>query len=96
MYLVQFFIPVFGQQGNRFSRCQYEQVERELVNRFEGYTAYSCSPDDRSQLQVDELIIYEVITDRQDRPWWTDYRHSLEQRFQQKQILIRSLVIDVF
>ena len=101
MYLLEIFLPLFDQQHRRFAHGMYERVERELVERFQGFTAYSRPSasglwkEDRSELQSDELVIYEVMTDNDDWSWWKRYRRSLEERFDQDQILIRSQTVTV-
>jgi hypothetical protein len=29
----------------------------------------------------DDIVIYEVMADSLDRPWWANYRQGLERRF---------------
>jgi len=97
MHLLQIFLPLFDRNGKHFLRDHYKMTEGELVKRFKGFTAYSRSPasglwkDDQANIQA----VYEVITDQLDRLWWQEYRRSLEEHFQQDQILIRSQNIDV-
>jgi hypothetical protein len=41
----------------------------------------------------DDIIVFEVMTDTLDRPWWEAYRQHLEQSFSQDEIVIRAVAI---
>ena len=36
------------------------------------------------------MVILEVMVRRTDRQWWNNYRHKLERRFKQKELVVRS------
>lgn len=38
----------------------------------------------------DDVIVYEVIAERVERAWWSGYRKTLEQRFAQRALVVRS------
>jgi hypothetical protein len=42
----------------------------------------------------DEMVMVEVMVDALDRPWWRGYRHELEQRFRQSELVVRALACD--
>ena len=42
----------------------------------------------------DDIIIYEVMSERLDPGWWSTYRRTLEARFRQDEIVIRSLPME--
>jgi hypothetical protein len=96
MYLIQVFLPLRDKSGQRFPREHYESIERKLIATFTGFTAYPRAPasglwkDDDEELERDELVIYEVMTEQQDKPWWKSFREDLERLFQQDKILVRS------
>ena len=82
--LVQFLLPVYD-----------ERVARELTDRFGGLTAYARSParglwEDDGTVKRDDIIVYEVMVDELDADWWSAYRKSLEQRFDQKEVVVRA------
>jgi hypothetical protein len=101
MHLLQMFIPLADNHGKRFPRSKFEEVERELVAKFEGFTAYPrasanglwVSPSD--QLKRDDIVIYEVMSAKLDRPWWKAYRAKLEEQFRQDALVIRTTVVEV-
>jgi len=101
MYLIQAFLPLHDETGNRFPHEQYVEVERELVSRFKGFTAYPRMPasgqwkDSDANLERDELVIYEVMSDAQNAQWWKEFRKSLEERFRQEKILVRSQRVEL-
>jgi len=39
-------------------------------------------------------VIFEVMTEQLDRPWWGQYREDLEQRFRQIELVIRASSIE--
>jgi hypothetical protein len=101
MHLIQIFLPLSDDTGQRFQRDEYESVEQTLISQFNGFTAYRRAPakglwrSPSSEVQEDELIIYEVMAETVDRAWWTDYRKSLEQQFKQQEVLIRAQSIEI-
>ena len=101
-YLVEIFLPLFDRKGKRFPERFHKAVREELVARFGGMTAHIRSPavglwkpSDRSPTERDLVIIYEVMTGRLDRSWWSDYRKQLEQDFRQRELVIRAHRITV-
>ena len=101
MHLIQIFLPLSDETGQRFQRDEYESVEQTLISRFNGFTAYRRAPakglwrSPSSEVQEDELVIYEVMAETIDRDWWTEYRTSLERQFKQQKILIRAQSIEM-
>ena len=80
----------------------HTSVREELVAKFGGMTAHTRAPavglwkaSDRSRTERDLVIIYEVMTSRLDRPWWSRYRKQLEQEFRQEELVIRGYRIRV-
>jgi hypothetical protein len=100
-HLIQIFLPLADNDGNRFQRALYDEVSEELLRTFDGFTAYPHapanglwrSPDDA--VQQDEVLVYDVIVTRMDRTWWTAYRRKLEQRFQQDRLHIRAIETEI-
>jgi hypothetical protein len=97
MNLIQALLPLYDNAGKQFPKDLYNQVRRELVERFGGLTVYTRAPlqglwqEDRGGHTVrDDLVIYEVMTDNLDTAWWRRYRATLEERFAQEALLIRS------
>ena len=99
--LVQLLLPLYDNEGNDFPRAQFEQVARELTERFGGLTAYTRAPaegrwqGDGSATTRDEIIVYEVMTYPLDPGWWRDYRVELERRFAQDRIVIRAQSVTI-
>jgi hypothetical protein len=95
MHLVQVLLPLYDNDGNALPRELYRQVATELSERFGGLTAHTRAPaeglwrDGPAATVRDDIVIYEVMTDAVDAPWWQDYRRRLETRFRQEQLVIR-------
>lgn len=100
MYLVQLLLPLTDNDGQHLPRALFQRVREELVERFGGLTAFSRAPADglcqgaRDEVEDDQLVVYEVMTETLERAWWDDYRRQLEQAFRQREILIRALPVE--
>lgn len=76
-------------------------TRRELEDRFDGLTAYVRSPAQGSwtaangEVEQDDVVMVEVVTDRFDRAWWRTYVAALALRFRQDVIHVRALPIDL-
>jgi hypothetical protein len=97
MHLVQLLLPLYGPGGERLPRELFDAIRAELVERFGGLTAYSRSPakglwvdDDAAQVEKDDIVVYEVMVDALDRPWWAGYRADLCRRLRQKELVVRA------
>src|SRR4051794_14014374 len=94
MHLVQLLLPLYDRRGNPVAEEKFSAVRRELARRFGGVTAYSRSPatglwkKPRGGIERDVVLLFEVLTPRLSRPWWREYRRSLEKSFRQEQILL--------
>jgi hypothetical protein len=98
MNLVQLFLPLRDNSDQPFPRESFATATAELTERFGGMTAYARSPamglwkegEERQSTKRDELVVYEVMIEELDVEWWQRYRLSLEGRFRQESILVRS------
>jgi hypothetical protein len=101
MHLIEIFLPVTDNEGHRQPVELFGQVRQELVDRFGGLTAFTRSPakglwqSDDEHRQQDDIVIYEVMTDRLDSPWWRDYKRELERRFRQQEMMIRASEVEL-
>jgi hypothetical protein len=100
MFLLQLFLPVYEPSGKPFPKALFDAVRAELAGRFGGCTAYLRSPaaglweDDDGACVRDDVLLFEVMVDAIDRPWWFEYRRELELRFAQDEILLRSSSVE--
>lgn len=100
MHLVQLFLPVYDNHGRPFAKSHFDAVRAELADVFGGVTAFTRSPaaglweDDTGEVCRDDMVLFEVMVDALDRGWWSDYRHRLEQRFEQDEVLIRAIAVE--
>lgn len=99
-YLVQLFIPGFDVGGTRFEGSYFRLVHEELLENFSGLTAYTKAPATgvwapaEGEVELDEMVVFEVMVEEVDRQWWKEYREKLEMRFAQEQILVRVLPME--
>jgi hypothetical protein len=100
LYLIQLLLPLYGNDGRVFAATHYAAVREELTDRFGGLTAYSRAPaqglwsDEAGSPKRDDIVVYEVMTEHLDREWWRSYRRTLEQRFAQQELVVRSQEIE--
>ena len=96
MHLVQLLLPLKDQDGKPFPRSQYRKIREVLTERFGGLTAYARAPAEglweeaSGRKQRDDIVVYEVMTEELDRQWWKEYRQELEQRFRQRELVVRA------
>ena len=97
MHLIQILLPLRDNEGEPFARADFDEVRRELADRFGGVTFYARSPavgvwkDDDGDEARDEVVVAEVMAEREDREWWRRYRAELERRFRQEEMVVRSM-----
>jgi hypothetical protein len=56
------------------------EVRQDLSRRFGGITTFTRAPahgtsEARGEIVHDDIVVFEVMTDTLDRPWWEAYRH---------------------
>ena len=101
MKMIQLLLPLWSKSGERFPKDLFDQVSEELIRRFTGLTAYIQAPasglweKEDGKTVHDEIIIYEVMVESLDLPWWTEYRTGLEKRFQQDKLIVRAQEITI-
>lgn len=96
MYLIQILLPTTNFTA---SEPVLATLNRTLVERFGGVTAYTQSPAKGKCLsdgkeERDDIVILEVMADDIDAAWWKSLRKQLEHDLKQKEIVIRSQPID--
>ncbi|SNB45670.1 hypothetical protein [Geobacter sp. DSM 9736] len=95
MHLVQILLPLYDNAGHSFPHSEYHRVRDELTEQFGGVTSFLRSPaegvwrETPSLTVRDDIVIYEVMTERLDRPWWHAYRLKLSARFRQDMLIVR-------
>ncbi|MBE0596713.1 MAG: hypothetical protein IH614_05555 [Desulfuromonadales bacterium] len=95
MHLIQILLPLYDNDGNPFPATEFQRVRDELTERFGGITTYVRSPalgiwKETPETAVhDEIVTYEVMTERLDRAWWQAYRQELAGRYRQQWLVVR-------
>lgn len=96
MQLIEIFLPVYDENGDALPHPLYARTRDELVERFGGVTAHSHTPasgvwrSPDGDVVRDDVIVYEVIAERVERRWWSEYRKTLQDRFAQRALMVRS------
>lgn len=100
MFLLQLLLPQRDSDGRPFARSDFDRVRGELMGRFGGVTAYLQSPaaglwrDGGGEVSSDDIVIFEIMAEELDRSWWTSYKHELEARFRQEELVVRALSME--
>ena len=94
MHLIQILLPLFDNSGKHFPESAYEKIRSELIEKFGGLTAFTRSPaqglwKDAGVTKRDDIVVFEVMADLVDAPWWRSYRTQLEAVFRQDTIVVR-------
>ena len=95
MQLLQIFLPVRDSKDKPFPRGNYTLIRNELTKKFGGLTTYTRAPaeglwrDEKNDAHHDVIIIFEVMTAKLDKRWWSKYKKELEKIFAQDEIIIR-------
>jgi hypothetical protein len=101
MYVVQILLPVFDNMHKPFPQEKFISIQQELTESFGGITSFVRSPaiglwKENDQKTVrDEIIIFEIMTEKVDQPWWKQYREHLCRLFMQKELIIRASEIQL-
>ena len=99
-HLIQILLPLHFCDGSIVPAEMFAQVRAELTEHFGGVTAYSRSPAtglwkrSAAEIERDQVIMIEVVSENLDRDWWTQYRERLEQRFGQEEVHARAVAIE--
>jgi hypothetical protein len=100
MHLVEILLPLLRNDGSRQPQALFASVREEMVARFGGLTAFARSPaegvwEQDGERSKDEIVIFEVMTEKIDRDWWAGYRQRLERDFEQEAIVVRAREVDL-
>ena len=99
MHLIQILLP--RKSGDPASDGRFAATRAELVEKFEGITAYLRAPAQGAwvapdgRLEHDEIVMVEVLAGSFDRGWWGAYARTLAERFGEQEIHIRALSAEV-
>ena len=95
MHLIQILLPTADNAGQPFPRSLFTDLRRELTSRFGGITVYARGPaqgfwEGGEGQSHNDIVIFEVMAEDLDVPWWRARRESLERDFRQDEVVIRA------
>ena len=93
--LIQLLLPLYDNDGRKFTQNVYADIRAELTDKFGGLTTFSRAPaqglwKDKGGTSKDDIVIFEVMAAELDLAWWRAYRSQLERKFRQDSIVIRA------
>jgi glycine/D-amino acid oxidase-like deaminating enzyme len=90
----QLILPLHDNHEQAFPTAHFNKVREDLMNRFGGVTAFLRSPAiglwkaNSADVNRDEVVMFEVLTEQVDKDWWADYRKQLQDKFRQDELLV--------
>jgi hypothetical protein len=100
MHLVQLFLPLADDAGQRFPKAEFDAVRDLLADRHGGVTSFVRAPaiglweDAAGHVERDDIVLFEVRVDVLDREAWATLARELARRFRQDEVLIRALPME--
>lgn len=100
MHVVEIFLPLRRSDGSRIEESRFVDLQHALTRQFGGVTAFTRAPaeglwkDDNAEVVADEIVVFEVMADVIDAPFWRALRQELEAAFDQKEVIIRTHSIE--
>jgi hypothetical protein len=94
MHLIQLLLPLHDNQHRVFPPAAFEKVREHLTIRFGGVTAFVRSPavglwkEGADDVNRDDVVMFEVVTEQLDKAWWANYRQQLQDEFRQEELLV--------
>lgn len=101
MKLLQLLLPLYDNGGKAYPKTMFDRIRSELTDAFGGVTAFLRSPavglweNESGEVQRDDVVLFEIMTEELDRNWWGHYRLDLEKRFCQQAIIFRATDVEM-
>ncbi|MGI9165140.1 MAG: hypothetical protein ACR2G5_01905 [Pyrinomonadaceae bacterium] len=95
MHLIEILLPLYDNNKKAFKSSAFDEIRNELTEIFGGVTAFLRSPaegrwqESDGEVSRDEIVIFEVMSERLEPQMVAQYRLKLEHKFQQEQLIIR-------
>jgi hypothetical protein len=99
-YLIQMLLPLVRANNERIEDSLFAKTRRELIEAFGGITAYTRAPaqgawtSPEGQVERDDVVMVEVVTEAFDREWWRSFASTLATRFGQESIHVRAIAFE--
>jgi hypothetical protein len=97
-HLVQILLPLTTGKGEGLKRDAFEDLLKELTDRFGGATSFKQSPgqghwDSGGEIEKDSVAMIEVMTGALDQDYFRRLKTRLERELSQDEIMIRALPV---
>ena len=100
MFLIQILLPLRDNQGKPIARRHFTGFSTRLTGKFGGVTVYSRAPatglwkkNSPGKVERDDIVIFEVMSAKLARQWWSRERRHLESLFRQHEVIVRAFRI---
>jgi hypothetical protein len=88
------YLPLTYNDGTPIEPQKFGLTKDELIKKFGGFSALLASDRVEGWWQFgqriikDDIRIFRVVTDKDDKPFWKEYKERLKTRFVQEDIFI--------
>jgi hypothetical protein len=94
-HLVEILLPKTAGDGRPLRQGRFEELLRELTERFGGATSFVRLPgkglwETGGNVATDNIAVIEVMTEGLDVAYWRTLRQRLERELSQEEIVIRA------
>jgi hypothetical protein len=94
-HLVQILLPKETGSGQSVAQQWFENLLRELTDKFGGATSFVRAPgqglwDSGGEVERDNIAVIEVMVENLDPEFWRSLRGRLERELSQEEIVIRA------
>ena len=93
MKLIELFIPLYDNEGEKFSDEHFENLKSELTDAFGGVTIYKKTSgywkEPERPVKKDEILIYEIMAEQIKKAYWQALKRRLLILFRQKDLVFR-------
>ena len=100
-WLIEILLPLRDNGGTPFPLTLYTDIRKVLTKKFGGLTTFTRAPAKGfwqpgigDEVSMDDIVIFELMTETLDREWWQSYRQKLEALFRQEELVVRAHRID--
>jgi hypothetical protein len=99
MVLIEILLPLNDNSAMPFPTSLFRGLQEQLAEKFGGVTTYMRSPahglwDDGSGIpHHDEMVLFEVMAEALDAPFWQTLKGKLADDFDQNDVVVRATEI---
>lgn len=92
-FKLELVLPQIDSSGKLFDKALFEELNRELIKKFNGLTVYSRLPAEgfwktKDATVQQTVVVYQLMLACIDHPYWQQLKANLEKKFNQTEVMI--------